>query len=325
MADHEIVLFLNILLWIWLGYRFARAFMHRKINNGAALYMWSLVLFCYLAALLTVDEIESAIDEQVNGLPLSILIRTLIMLATAHLFYLGLRSLRLIDGRFGYFFPRINFGVALICILIFTAIAANFGLSHESGGYLIKTVRDVTIAAWVLLLCVPTGRHLLAIERLRPMKAHRLMNLLFFVALLLVSVAGVAHATAYLTGSSSEPVFSTFERFITYFVMVTLLTMLIPFRWLSVLFYPQRYLLLRRIRSLENRINEEIKSPLFSPRVTLSASLDDLELAIYQAVISILDNYQSLPDNAVKRQIVELMDTRPPFELLARQMASVRS
>ncbi len=325
MADHEIVLFLNILLWLWLGYRFVRAYRHRKINNGAALYMWLLVLCCYLAALLTVDEIELAIDGQANGLPLSILIRTLIMLATAHLFYLGLRSLHLINERFGYFLPRINLGVAILCILLFVGIAAGIGLSNASGGYVIKSVRDVTIAAWVVVLCIPTGLRLLAIERLRPMKAHRLMNLLFFGALLLVSIAGVAHAAAYLTNSSSEPMFSIFERAVTYTVMLTLLTMLIPFRWLSVLFYPQRYFMLRRMRSLENRINANIQSPIYSPRVSLSASLDDLELAIYQSVIAILDNYQSLPESTMKRQIGALVSTELPFEQLTRQMASVRA
>jgi len=88
MTSQLIFTMLNLALWIMLGYRFFRALKRRKVTDGALLYIWSVFFLLYLIVALKVPTIEAGIDERFSQLPVTMLIRSLLILGTAQVYSL---------------------------------------------------------------------------------------------------------------------------------------------------------------------------------------------------------------------------------------------
>src|SRR5579871_691108 len=88
MNNQMIVVSLCAALGLFLSYRFARALLNQRVTNKAAVLAWSIFFLVCLIAILTLDAVNVWIDSHFGGLPVTTLIRCLVMLAVVQMFYL---------------------------------------------------------------------------------------------------------------------------------------------------------------------------------------------------------------------------------------------
>lgn len=325
MTDQGIIFGLNLLLWLFLAYRFLDAIARRKLTDGASLHAWSLIILCYLIAVLTVDSIEAQVDLRFNGLPVTLLVRSLLMFVTAYVFYSGMRRVYPYPPRVRQWFLWLNPLVAGVCIALFAWFALTRPLSQVVIAHLIKDIRDAVLIAWILLIFIPVAIHLSRIEQVRPMQLHRLVNLLFFGAFLLECVSSLAWSFTVFFAPTLEPYLSIVERGATYLCLLLILALLLPFRWLMPVFYPERLRLYWRLQRLESVVSQQSSTRLPSGRLSFRLTHpDEIELAIYQKVISILDHYPSLSNPPLQHKIQRVLDMQPQYPELVHELAAIR-
>ncbi len=309
MSQQGIIIGINLLLWGLLVQRFVRALSERKLTDGASLQAWGLFFCLYLVIVLTVDTVEQAIDARFGGLPVTTLTRTLFMLAAAHLFYLGMRRTYVYPPRVQRWFVPLNGLTALVCVAVFLLFAPNPTIASADVSLGIKGVRDIAIVAWTLVICWPVGWYLWRSETLRPMKLHRALNLLFFAVLLIVSVIGLTRTLTVFFLPDLEPTVAAVDEISKGMLLLSVLLLLFPFRWLLSLSYPQRLLLYWRLRRVERAL-----SPAGARRTSRWLRADELELAIYQQVVALLDRLPVADDTPPKRAIERIVSQRLPFD-----------
>ncbi len=325
MNDTAIVFSFNVVLWFYLAYRFFLALAKRKITNGASLHAWGLIFGCYLIAALSVDSIELALDTSFGGLPMSILVRSLLMLATIHLYFLGMRQINPYPPAVQRFFRWANPLFALVCVAIVVWSAWTNHTSTADISSLIKIWRDAAILLWLRLILFPSALHLWRTEQVRPMKLHRVTDLLFYIMVLVQCSAEILWVLALSFVPTVAPLLAAVERGSTYLCLLLFLVMLLPLRPFMPLFYPLRLLLYLRLQRLERAVSQRStgRPPLGKLPLRLTHP-DELELAIYQKVIAILDRYPSLKDADLQRQIQHVVASKPPFPELTDKLAAIQ-
>jgi hypothetical protein len=325
MNDAPLVLSLNLLLWVYLAHRFFSALAKRKVTDGASLQAWGVIFGCYLIAALTVDGVRTQLDSTFVGLPVSTLVRSLLMLATIHVYFLGMRRIHVYPQGVQCWFPRGNVAAALVILGMFAWFAATRRITIEDVSLQIKGIRDGVVVLWLLVILFPAALHLWHQEQVRPMKLHRLTDLLFFGALFGQCVSEIAWSLARYHAPSFASVLFAVERASTYLCLTLFLVMLLPLRWFMPLFYPVRLLLYWRLQRLEDAVSQHSDRPSSVGSVAMRLTHpDELEVAIYQKVIAILDRYPTLSDGELKARIQQVVERRPSLPEIARQLAAIR-
>ncbi len=326
MNNQTIVLSLSAMLWFFLAYRFVRALGHKKLRKGASLHAWAIFFLVYFIALLTVDSIEAWIDLRMGGFPLATLVRSLLMLFTAQLYFLAIQTMYA-RPTLGRYLSRLTTADAGLCIGFFVGSMAFHLTSRDVIIYVIKDFRDVIMAAWTMLIFVPVSVKLWRNERVRPMKLHRVIDLAFWAAFLTETVAGIAFSLALVLNPRWEIRLLALDRVSTYLCYLLILTALMPYRWLMPVFYPRKVLLYLRLRQLQRVVEQESYGQSSSSGLASTLSHpDEIELAIYRTTIAILDTYPSMKGTGrvLQEQIQRLVETDQEYSKLVQQMASLR-
>lgn len=326
LTEEALLVTLNLVLWVTLGYRFLRAFQHRKLKGGASLYAWGGFFLLYLVVALKAPPIEDALDGLFDHLPVTLIVRSTLILLTAqvYLFLIGeAAAVRLAGTR--RVFHRVNPLIILLCIVLFVLLLPPRVIPFTASEHIIKTVRDAAMIAWAALVFIPAGLYLWQTERVRPTKLLHSINLLFFVAYLLNCIGELTWALVYSFAPQWEDALVARLQYLDYLCIVLLLMMLFPFRRLMPLFYPGRLWLYLRLRLLERKVTRltTIK-PQTKPLPLNLLHPDGLELTIYQSTIAILDCYPGIVDRGARERIREVVARYPKYSDLVGRLASVQ-
>jgi len=326
MNDQNVVLVLNAALWLFFSYRLVRALQRRKINGPAPLQAWLLFVSCYLTAVLVYEPLAAAVDRLFGGIPMAMLLRTVMMLLTAQFYFMALRRLHPLKTSADAIFTVVNPGVMLLCLIIFIISIQSQLLTHDQLDALIKGIRDLAISFWVVTIFAPITWQLWKIEQLRPMKIHRTLSLVFLAVFLVQTLGGLGLSVATLQQTNSASFFETVDRLSKYGCLVLLLALLFPYRWVLPLLYPRKLYTLFRLARLESymELRTYLNRPLAKVPVNLW-QLEEIELAIYQKIIAILDMYRLLDDSgqALHSKIQAVITEEPPFERLVWRLAVI--
>ncbi len=328
MSDHTIVLSLSLVLWAFLAYRFIRAVKNRKVNDGASLHAWAIFFLIYFIAILTVNSVGTWIDGHFDGLPVTTLTRCLLMLATVQVFFLGIERVYKRRPLIAEYLMRLTIVDAALCIGLFIWFATHRPISRDAIIYLLKDVRDVMMIAWTILIFFPFSIHLWRHEQVRPMKLHRALDLVFWAAFLTESITGITLSVAVPLAARWEPYVWAVDRSSTYLCYLLMLTTLVPYRWLMPLFYPRKLLLYLRLKRLQGIVKRWSATQPPLPDLSLKLTHpDDIELAIYQTVIAILDMYPSMSGSGrtLQEQIQRVVAAQPQYGELVQRIASIRA
>ena len=327
MDNHTILLGLSVALWLFLVYRFIRALKNGKVAGRTSLHTWAIFFLIYLVALLTVNSVEMWIDGHFGNLPVTTLSRCLLMLAAVLVFYLGIENVYARRPKTAEYLVRLTVVDAGICIGLFVWFAIYRPTSTVAIINLLKDFRDVMMVAWTVLIFIPFSVYLWKQEQVRPMKLHRALDLGFWACFLTESVTGMALSLAAVSTSSWGSNIWTLDRLSTYMCYILILVTLLPYRWLLPLFYPRKVLLYWRLKRLQSTVKRWSATQPSLPGLPLNLKRpDEIELAIYQTLIAILDTYPSMFERgrALQEQIQQVVEAQPTYGELVRRIASIR-
>lgn len=329
LVFNQIIVFvLSAALLLFVTYRFIRALKHRKVTDGASIHAWSVFFLVCLIALLTVDAIGKRLDGYFVGLPVTTLIRSLLMLTTVVVFFRGIDGDDIQRPRAAKYLIRFTVVAGGLSISAFIWFAVSGAASSDTINYFTKNLRDAVMIVWVLLIFIPFSVRLWRNEQVRPMKLHRAIDLGFWFAFLIISVTGIALSLVTTFAERWQPYLWAIDRSFTYLCYLLMLMTLFPYRWLMPLFYPRKLLLYLRLKRLQHSVKRWSATQPPQPNLSLNlAHPDELELAIYQTVIHILDMYPSMSGNgrALQDQIQRVVDTQPTYNEVAQKLANLRS
>ncbi len=326
MSNQTIVLVLSAALGLFLVYRFIRALKDRKVTDRASLHAWAVFFLVSLIAILTIDSVSERLDGYFRGLPVTVLTRSLLMLVTIVVFFRGIEGFYERRPRLAKYLMWLTTADIGVCVGAFVWFVMWRFVSDDAMIYLIKDLRDIMMIAWTFLIFVPFSVQLWRSEQVRPMKLHRALDLGFWIAFLFDSVTGIVVSIAVLFEVRWQTYLWIMDRSFTYLCYLLMLVALFPYRWLMPLFYPGKLLLYFRL----NRVKRNIKrwsatQPLQADLAPNLAHPDEVELAIYQTVIQILDMYPSMTGGgrALQEQIQRFVEAQLSYNEFAQKLANV--
>lgn len=328
MPNQFIFVSLNLTLWITLGYRFFRAVTRRKVTNGASLYIWSIFFLLYFIVLLKVPSLEAGIDAQFNQLPVTMLVRTLLILGTAQVYSLLINKTDYAPAlHIQRAFRFINPAIMLACSGLFLLIVPIQLIPNAASEHIIKSIRDAAMIIWAVLIFIPACVGLWRSERVRPAKLFHGLNLIFYAVYILNCLGELVWALVYSFAPQWEAALTARLQYLDYLSILLFLLMLFPFRRLMPLFYPGRLRTLLRLRRLEAAVVQLSQTRPQTIRMSLNLMHpDELELAIYQSTISIMDSYRGIGERGqqLRERIAQLVETNSDYADLVREMAAIR-
>lgn len=155
MGNQILLLGLSLILWIFLGYRFLRAFARRRLTDRASLYAWMVFFLCYLVVALNVPSLEQVINQRFDDRPVTALLRNVAILITAHVFFFATRHVDAPSLHMKRLFSWVNPSIIVCTVLLFVWMAASVTISSEVMTHSVKTIRETTMLLWTPLVFWP--------------------------------------------------------------------------------------------------------------------------------------------------------------------------
>ena len=270
---------------------------------------------------------EDEINVHFGGLPVTALVRNMAILVTAHLYFLLTRHIDRPSLRIKRIFLRANPAIVVISFVLFMYLVTWQTPSTDELTHIVKSIREGSMLVWTPLVFIPAGIRMRQLEKYRHMRIRYALSLVFFAAFMSECVSGLVWSFTLFFVPNLQAQALVFDRLSTYLCLILFFVMLFPFRWLMPLFYPnqlRRYIRLRRLGTVVKKYSA------FQPavhRMTFNLiRATDIDLAIYQQVIAILDMYPSMVDEGetLQRKIQTLVEDQPQYAELVDKLASIR-
>lgn len=327
MDSVAIITALTIVIWAFFAVRLFQAVRRKRIGSRQALYSWSLFFLLYLVATTDVDSVQRAINSLFGELPAAQTLRSLLILATAQIYLLGLK--RIIPER--TLVERVFFIANPATWVVIAVLFGGFSISQftttESFVYLIRSIRAGVMILWILSIFLPIQYRLWKQETVRPMKFHHSIQLLFYGAFIGLCATELLEAYAVFAGSVQLNGISVMADLFKYLCLLLFVGLLLPFSLLVSLAHPARILAYWRLRRLEVRVRQHSDSLV--PAILTNPNLlnaGEVELETYRRVISILDRYSAMDGSAeaLKRRIEDVVTHNATYPQLAQRLAEIR-
>ena len=325
MTNQIFIFTLSLILWVFLGYRFLRAFVRRKLTTGAALFAWTIFFLCYLVVALDVPSVEEQINVHFSGLPISTLLRGEAILLTAYLYFWGSRHVDRPSPQIKRLFTLLNPLIMLLSVVVFFGMVYA-KLPNDLILHTMKVIREAAMLVWTPLVLWPALVRTKQLEDYRPMRLRYGISLIFYASFVGNCAAGIIWSfTVFFVPSLQTQAFAV-DQLSAILCLIQFVVMLFPFRWLVVFFYPAQlrlYFRLRRLRSVV-KLYATTRPPSYQLTYNL-IRLSDIELAIYQQVIEILDTYPSMDHSGdrLRNNIQLVAESEPQYTEMVDKLAAI--
>lgn len=328
MSNQIPILGLSLILWVFLGYRFLRAFTRHRLTDRASLYAWMVFFLCYLVVALDVPSVEQVINQRFDDKPVATLIRNLAILITAHFYFFATRYVDAPSLSMKRLFSWINPSIILFTILLFVWMADTETISTEVMTHGMKTIRESTMLLWTPLVFWPALVRIRQLEKIKLMKMRYTLSLMFYATFIVECATGLAWTfTVFFVPALVAPALFL-DQASSVVCLVQFIIMLFPFRWLVVIFYPQQLWVYIRLHRLLSAVKHfaTVHPPTSEQSFNL-ARASELELAIYQHVIEILDLYSSISaaGELLRYEIQSAAENEAQYEDLVERLAAIRA
>ncbi len=116
---------------------------------------------------------------------------------------------------------------------------------------------------------------------------------------------------------------------VAYLCLLLFFLMLLPFRGVRLLLYPKRLWLYRRLRRLQVSVKAQAEIDFEFEKLDVNILRpNELETAIYQSLVDILDHYPCMRSTDEAQQIARRIDAvvqqTPPYADLVKSLAQVK-
>lgn len=305
-----------------------RARSRGRFAEQSARRIWLLFLLWNIAFTLWGDETELALNQVFGGMPLALFVKSGCMMLTFYLYYLLLKPMR----------PERNLYrvLDLVCpVVIFfgTICYALYGATlmrnYADRRFLVIGVRDLTMSLYAIVIFIPYTIIMLRKERHLPMRIKQSAALVCFCCYVIVASVGIAATFTVLGGyPNAEQIARTGDPAV-YIGLIAFMVTMIPYRWLALLLQARRLILFWKLRQLERQILHDMESSL-RPQMSQNqlAQPENLELVLYQLIISVLDHYPLLKNDPtyshIYQQVEAINNEAHSYPELMKRLAAVR-
>jgi len=272
---------------------------HRLTRHTRGWRVLIQVTLSVMFTILSVPTVDGAVNALVPYLPLSSLAKGLIVLPLCDL---HLRMLVETDTVIPQRARILQWYAPLGWVLMLTSVlvAYEHRIPTLIQEYWLRGVRDVLLITFILSVFLPGHLRLYTQETVLPMRLKHGAQVLFLAIGAPLYVAGsIAQLAIWIL---QLPVFvSPYDlvRPIEAFCLLSFCLVLLPHRAFIIVVYPYRLWLFWRLRRVQHAVARWTGVRL-EARYSISHSslrLDNIELALYSALIFILDYFRELPQS----------------------------
>lgn len=309
------------LLWITFAVRLYRTYRAGKLNTEFSRFLWLASFFGVLVVTFSGKAVEQWLDTLAGGLPITFYAKFISALMVIHALYFMLRPVLAFSPRLDRLLRYgclITIGVGVPTFFSFVTLPP---IPKEQLRYLLLALRDTVVCAYIVVAFIPMTYHVWREEAIQPMKLKHFAGLMFDLSYLLLGFGNIVTFIASLESLQTAAFVDTAFRPALSLCIVFFIIIGLPHQLLATLFWPQRWLLLRRLRRLKARI-----APLVTGSVIYVAQQKTLDGRIYQTVIFILDYYfvlQYQPDPTLYNTISDMITDYPDYSQLIEQLAKL--
>lgn len=317
-----------VLMWITFCIGLGGSIRQRQRLEGRSLYGWVL-LFCAACVFsLQGEYVELWLDQYFNGLPVTLYIKYFAMVIWFGMYYLIIKQIFVHD-------PLYRWLDWLFCIAIVTgAVSAipvamvPYGVRTEARD-IVTGLRDGFLFVPSILLFVPATWKLSKQEQVNGTRIKQIAITVCYAAYSLVALANIAKALLVLMHQESLAQVEFIGALFMSICLIGFVLLLVPYRWVTILFYPGRLVLYWKLKRVEHCILQQVgavsETPLFGLSLLRSG---ELELAIYRTTINILD-YGALlsrtsPQQEQWRELQRITESGTSYSNLVAQLTKVQ-
>jgi hypothetical protein len=321
-------LLLVMLLWALYAAMLIRALVKKQGDQQSRLLVWTMLFFVCVAFTFSGREIELYLDPSFGGFPVTLYIKFFSLTQLAHFYYLITQAVYPAPSQ------RIQWLQWLGPLTIMGGIVS-FGLlvlldvrNQSDIRYYVNAVRDIIIVLYMVVGIIPTNHYMWHKETVPTMRVKHVLNsLLCYTYLLLalsslISVVVVAFELAEI--EALLPLFLP----LTYICYFFVLTAMVPHRWIAVFLIPARLQTYFRLRRLQQEVARLAEVHTDNGRGDLNLlAFDNLELAIYQSIIFILDHFTLIKPatdgNPLYNRLSAVLHSDLSYTALVEEMAAL--
>ncbi|MDX2137272.1 MAG: hypothetical protein SF123_04195 [Chloroflexota bacterium] len=283
-------LLLIALLWTVYGCMLVRALMQRDANNRFRPQVWYLFFLGCVAFTFTGQEIELTTDQFFGGLPVSVYIKYFALTLIAYLYCTLMHTIKPITASTLRALRLVNWlaiGVGLVSFGLLVLSDIRF---HPDTRYYVHAARDSIVTINMVWVIIPHNVSLFKIEQVPTMRIKHILNTLLCSTYVLVAVTSVISLIIVVFRLDDINRWLPIFLPLTYLVYFFFLWALVPHRWVAFFLYPARLYAYLRLRCLQRDVERLAELHMNLNIMPARWTLGELEFAIYQCVIFILDH-----------------------------------
>jgi hypothetical protein len=296
-----------LILAVWLIFltTLGRAAVRGKLSDPGGRRIWLLYLLSILAFTFWGEAAEASLDRHFNNLPVALYLKYVCLIWVCHLYLHMLQEVGSAPQRCDLLcrLPPVAIGLGLFSLIAYALLAP---VAAADLRYLVIGARDAVVLVFIVFGFLAGTLAMWRQERVAAMRLKQTAILLFFASYAISTFGSISAAlmTLFQVGDADAAA-RALQPFL-YPAICFFVLMLIPYRWYAGLLYIQRLATYYRLKRLERVLIRRSGSRPDPHAVGwLLPRPDELEVAIYRTVISILDGY------------LILQDTQPAHGLLA--------
>jgi hypothetical protein len=312
-------------LWSLLIPLLIRAIQRQELKDPRTQSTWIQLLLAGMVFTFQGETAEQHVNRLFGGFPISLYAKYYGMLLWFFLYYRMVRSI-FMSSRTSHFWSGFFIGLSLLGALSIPLMMMtdNRILLRD----LITGMRDTGLVIPTIVLFVPFTWRLWKQEKIQGMRTKQFALLMCYSSYVFIALGNIANAIFSAASIELSPIISALSAPFLLICCIAFLLLFIPFRWLSISFFPSRLLMYLRLKRLETYVVDAVSNPHFiDKRYRLYLRPDLLELAIYRAVINILDHYLRLKEPsllALRDQIEAVVQNNPSYAELVEGLLEVK-
>lgn len=311
------------LLWLIFFIRLYRSYQTGKLQTTFSRWLWLATFFGALVVTLSGEDVERALDRLVGNVPLTFYVKFVCALIVIQALYFMLRSLTQLPGWLDRLFCwgcLITIGIGLATFPAFFTLPV---MAKAQLRYALLALREGVGSIYMLFVFIPVTYDMWQKETILPMKLRHFIGLMFDLSYLLLAMGNILTFIASLESLKTAAfVDRSFRPSLSLCILYFMLSG-VPHRLLAMLFWPQRWLILRCLQRLEARIIRWVPVRVDEP---FNPEQEGLEGRIYESMIFILDHYSVLerePDQTLYQNISRIIQIYPDYSQLVEQLAKL--
>jgi hypothetical protein len=232
----------TILMWLAFCVALARSIQRRQRLEGRSLYGWVL-LFCAACVFsLQGEYVELWLDQYFKGLPVTLYIKYFAMVIWFGMYYLILKQIFVHNPLYRWLDWLLRIAMLTGAVSVIPVAMVPYGVRTEARD-LVTGLRDGFLFVPSVLLFVPATWRLSKQEKISGTRVKQIAITICYAAYSVVALTNVIKGLLALMHQENVAQLEFVGALFMSICLIGFVLLLVPYRWLTVCFYPGRLIL----------------------------------------------------------------------------------